>query len=434
MSRILRRPMFRGGGAVNSYGTGITAPLVPGYMGGGQIGGGIVYGKPMADGRFGFQAPVIPNLTMPNNILTNVEKSLGTGTGITTGSELLRAANQKLRGDNAYTLPPGVAMKETETTTETEEAQPVGNIDIGDADNLFQEKDTITTDSEGNQTYDIAEPSPDVLVNLPEFLGGITREERDRRNKKIEIDKIQKRLDAESDGITGKGGGADLMEESTAIEDPKLLGEKELEEGTQISAKDAIAENQKLFAELLGADKARGQDIGDMLLRFSGSGGNTLGEKFQNYVKAESAAGPSRSEKIKQTAAGLAINDYVAGKRSKEQIEALKTKIDYTQGVKDASVQLSASDDLSLAKAKASKLTDKGINSDETTKALIQTKLGTGVPVFRAQIKLKDIVKKADKLKPGYNLVDNEGVTTIVFYDGTNQPQVKGTIDEFWSS
>ena len=87
-----------------------------------------------------------------------------------------------------------------------------------------------------------------------------------------------------------------------------------------------------------------------------------------------------------------------------------------------------------LLKLRASKLTDKGINSDETTKALIQTKLGTGVPVFRAQIKLKDIVKKADKLKPGYNLVDNEGVTTIVFYDGTNQPQVKGTIDEFWSS
>ena len=54
-----------------------------------------------------------------------------------------------------------------------------------------------------------------------------------------------------------------------------------------------------------------------MLLRFSGSGGNTLGEKFQNYVRAESAAGPSRSEKIKQTAAGLAINDYVAGKRSR---------------------------------------------------------------------------------------------------------------------
>ena len=53
MSRILRRPMFRGG-PVSSYGTGIAAPLVPGYQGGGQIGGGIIYGKPMADGRYGF--------------------------------------------------------------------------------------------------------------------------------------------------------------------------------------------------------------------------------------------------------------------------------------------------------------------------------------------------------------------------------------------
>ena len=99
---------------------------------------------------------------------------------------------------------------------------------------------------------------------------------------------------------------------------------KETEESLSINPKDAIEANQKLFAELLGADKARGQDISDMLLRFSGSGGDTIGEKFQNYVRAESAAGPSRSEKIKQTAAGLAINDHVAGKRSAEQIQKLK--------------------------------------------------------------------------------------------------------------
>ena len=437
MSRILRRPMFRGGGTVDSYGKGITAPLVPGYMGGGQIGGGIIYGKPMADGRFGFEKPIIPNFTMPNSILTNVEKSLGGGSGITTGSELLRAANKKLRSDDAYKIPAGVAIKETETTTEdTEESKPIDTTSFEDQIGIFPEDQdlltTTTTNEAGEQVYDF---SPEMSLEAKAKLNLISATEYADLKKKEDAAKLQKRLDAEGAGaVPGKGGGADLMEESTAIEDPKLPGEKELEEGTQISAKDAIAENQKLFAELLGADKARGQDIGDMLLRFSGSGGNTLGEKFQNYTRAESAAGPSRSEKIKQTAAGLAINDYVAGKRSKEQIEALKTKIDYTQGVKDAYVKLSASDDLSLAKAKASKLTDKGINSDETTKALILTKLGTGVPVFRAQIKLKDIVKKADKLKPGYNLVDNEGVTTIVFYDGTNQPQVKGTIDEFWSS
>ena len=88
-----------------------------------------------------------------------------------------------------------------------------------------------------------------------------------------------------------------------------------------------------------------------------------------------------------------------------------------------------------MAKAKGAKLTDKSINSDETTKALIQTKVGDTVDVFRAKIKFKDIVKKADKLKIGYNLVDDkDGITRIVVYDGVNQPQVKGTIDEFWGS
>ena len=442
MSRILRRPMFRGGGPVNSYGTGIAAPLVPGYQGGGQIGGGIIYGIPHSDGRFGFQKPILPNLTVPNSILTNVEKSLGAGTGITTGSKLLRAANQKLRGDNAYTLPPGVAMKETDTKTETEEAQPVvsdPNEDIGY--NLFGELDTTTTvkvpDGKGGfeeKQVLVESDGPSPLVELN--LGLIDRE---TYNKKIRENKYK-----ENEGKGRVFEGDELM-----IGDPRADtsavkigdgvdggdGGDNIEEKVELSAKDAIAENQKLFAELLGADKARGQDISDMLLRFSGSGGDTIGEKFQNYVKAESAAGPSRSEKIKQTAAGLAINDYVAGKRSKEQIEALKTKIDYTQDVKDASLKLSVNDDLAMAKAKGAKLTDKSINSDETTKALIQTKVGDTVDVFRAKIKFKDIVKKADKLKIGYNLVDDkDGITRIVVYDGVNQPQVKGTIDEFWGS
>ena len=39
MSKILRRPMFRGGGQVSSYGKGIAAPLVPGYQMGGRIPG-----------------------------------------------------------------------------------------------------------------------------------------------------------------------------------------------------------------------------------------------------------------------------------------------------------------------------------------------------------------------------------------------------------
>tara|TARA_R110000803_G_scaffold194439_1_gene257539 strand:+ start:2563 stop:4086 length:1524 start_codon:yes stop_codon:yes gene_type:complete len=59
MSRILRRPMFRGGGKISSYGKGITSGLTNGYAGGGQIGGGAIYGKPLPNGRFGFADPAI---------------------------------------------------------------------------------------------------------------------------------------------------------------------------------------------------------------------------------------------------------------------------------------------------------------------------------------------------------------------------------------
>ena len=455
MSRILRRPMFRGGGAVDSYGKGITAPLVPGYMGGGQIGGGIVYGKPMADGRFGFEKPIIPNFTMPNNILTNVEKALGGGSGITTGAELLRAANQKLRTDDAYGIPAGVAMKDDKESdtkliadqkdfiqkfTENDQigrAETSDGLDYLDFTNkeLGVDENTILPGEEIIEIDGVKVQKKNtklVPVNKDDSFGPVKRV--------IDTSKVPSAVQEANKNMKSFPADAEEMGAASTLtiaegED----GDGELEEKVELSAKDAIAENQKLFAELLGADKARGQDIGDMLLRFSGSGGNTLGEKFQNYVKAESAAGPSRSEKIKQTAAGLAINDYVAGKRSKEQIEALKTKIDYTQDKKDASVQLSVDDPLPLAKAKSAKLADSSVNSDATIANLIQTKVfsqtGSTPNVHRPPIKLKNIdkSKSQEKLKVGYNLVDNDGITTIVSWDGNNY-NILGTIDTFWSS
>ena len=51
----------------------------------------------------------------------------------------------------------------------------------------------------------------------------------------------------------------------------------------------------------------------------------------------KSKSGPSRTEKINQTAAGLAINDYIAGRRSKESLDQVlaKTKfgIDYASQI-----------------------------------------------------------------------------------------------------
>jgi len=58
-------------------------------------------------------------------------------------------------------------------------------------------------------------------------------------------------------------------------------------------------------------------------------GAPSVREGFADYMKSEVAAGPGRSEKIGQTAAALAINDYVAGKRSKENLEKTLAGIDY---------------------------------------------------------------------------------------------------------
>ena len=411
MSRILRRPMFRGGGTVDSYGKGITAPLVPGYMGGGQIGGGIIYGKPMADGRFGFQEPVMFNAA---------EMTMPASGSVTSGLDLL-ARNKAIKTGavpfTSYNIPGVVDEKQGETEVNNE-ATAVEDIDIGDVDNLFGEKDTTETitlpDGSTKQVITEAETSPNVLANLPEFLGGITREERDKRNKEIETDKIQKRLDATGGDATGQGGGADMggmtANEIENLGDPDA-GTGEGEETTELSAKDAIAENQKLFAELLGSDKARGQDISDMLLRFSGSGGDTLGEKFQNYVRAESAAGPSRGEKIKQTAAGLAINDYVAGKRSKEQGELLTKKIDYELDAKEKKLTPQAGDSNSDILRKISTAYKIEPTSNKAIKALLKFRTGRS-DIFA-------ITKDPTKIKPkdleiGINIVTHKGAKTII--------------------
>ena len=98
MSRILRRPMFRGG-RVESRGSGITTGLANGgrvnYAGGGQIGGGAIYGKPMGD-RYGFQEPTLEpqdrELTEYTDILETVRSNRPKRSKMST-SDYLRLAS-----------------------------------------------------------------------------------------------------------------------------------------------------------------------------------------------------------------------------------------------------------------------------------------------------------------------------------------------------
>ena len=460
MSKILRRPMFRGGGQVSSYGKGIAAPLVPGYQMGGripgyQMGGNVSGGIVNLPGGYAQTA----NQRLLNNInndFPNLSAANSTG-NMTLGSELLAAASNKFPKSNAPI--PGVVEEDKTTTTATEIQDVDTNaVDGSTLDSDFDQTeskiviDPVTGEKKTIQAYvpaEEVEPNLDVLKNLPLWMGGITKEEYKIRKNKQEIKKIQKRVDADQNNIA-RAGGADAAQDDfdagfASKEIGDGVGDKSLvvnqPEETQISAKDAIRENQELFKELLGGKAARGQDISDMLLRFSGSQGNTLGEKFKNYTKAESAAGPGRGEKINQTAAALAINDYVAGKRSDEQSEYLTKKIDYEYKKKGELSTLNIDDDIGTALAKSAKLTDSSFKSLKNIKNIINKKTGRD-DIYEGNIKIKDLdpksfkQKKVNKLKPGYNIVEDEGVKRIVLIgnDGTNNTVISiQTITELWT-
>ena len=60
---------------------------------------------------------------------------------------------------------------------------------------------------------------------------------------------------------------------------------------------------------------------------------------FKDFTRIE-AKRPGKVEKINEAAAALAINDYVAGKRSKEQGSAKYNLIDYEYGKKLEKIEL----------------------------------------------------------------------------------------------
>ena len=115
------------------------------------------------------------------------------------------------------------------------------------------------------------------------------------------------------------------------------------EQVTDIDAKTLMKENAELFKELLGEANekklkdARISDASDYLLKFfegSQKEGATVGSSAAD-VAAFATSKDSRTERAKagiekqdQTAMALAINDYVAGKRSKEQLDMLSKKLD----------------------------------------------------------------------------------------------------------
>jgi len=412
MSKILNRPMFRGGGKVSSYGNGIASGLTSkpkGYAGGGQIGGGAIYGELMPDGRYGFRNPSTyaqnyNNINFKNvadtvkntgaNVFQGAKDKVSQGAGKTknfynksknflksnkfsekgimkgikkygtkglkVGNDLRKGIGSKFPMGSYLTkgAAPYYAMYKASEVTPVDEKYDISRY----KDNLFAPLQLGESAKEGMDKKILRNTeqasNPNNFYRYDKSIYGPREDHPDYDASKIRYNPFSDDKGAADTPIRYNKDGeiiryndatsmfglktvpASLDQKERTDEPPFVTPPPEEILPPELTVKEQINKDKALFAELLGGDKAKGKDVSDMLLRFAGSGGNTVGEKFQQYIGNEAQAGPSRTEKINQAAASLAINDYVAGKRSKENMEMMLAKVeknvDYTMDAQKA--------------------------------------------------------------------------------------------------
>ena len=398
MSRILRRPMFRGGQVIDSRGTGITS----GLMDGGRVGyqsGNIVLGSDL-----------LSKASMPTNLSDLNKLKFSAASPVVFTGAAKESIKEKVEDkvEKPSDVMEGSVIDKFDAT---KEADQIGS-NVLDSD--FDTTEKITLPS--GETKQVVVPQKDMSPLVKLNLGIIDREQYNAEMEKINAEKAAKQE---------KDTKATVLVDDKELEDLKNVNNNQ-EQPTELSAKEMVAENKKLFAEMLGMDKARSSDIGDMLLRFAAAPGATTQEKFQTYLQAESQAGKGRSEKINETAAALAINDYVAGKRSKENLAQTLAAVDYKidKTLKGSVPQ--PDDDWRTAVFKAAGKDD-SISSDKTLGKALAGKFGKSV----ASIQVKEIADiNTDKVKEdfivGFNIVTlKDGNKVIVEKNASGEVKLR---------
>ena len=311
MSRILRRPMFRGG-PVDSRGTGITSGL---YAEGGAVETpkrGIVDGP----GSYSYR-----NMTLGGELL-NLNESIGQGGQF----DILNIKDF-----------------------------------IGTNRNILDQKKDVEVGSDGDTIQKTVE---DIFIEEK-----VKKDADEAKAKEMGVDvPTMKAIERENLSTSGV---------SDAEKEKNILTQKDLStsnepSSTVIDEKALIREQAELFKELLGEQNekklkdARISDASDYLLKFfegSQKEGATVGSAAAD-VAGFATAKDSKTEKAKaqiekgdQTATALAINDYIAGKRSKEATDQLITKLGLSaelkkgnvkEQIRDATVKLGGSPPLSV--------------------------------------------------------------------------------------
>ena len=273
MSKILRRPMFRGG-PVDSRGTGITSGLMDGGRVGYKTGGEILRN---VNTRFD---PFFQNMNMDQ---LRAFQSLGMGNPFRAEKDMPG------RFANIFNLRP---------------AEPSKSIvkKVIDAAPIVQEQKAFEeeTDKIGK-----------ILDNKKFFSGNID-----------EVKEQMKGTDAENIG--------ELQTTDTTVGNTT--------QEPAIDAKSLIKENAELFKELFAEankekiKRARIQDLSDIGLdvfaksqQEGATVGSTLAGAAERLVGKKSRVEEAKDAIDKQgdTSIALAINDYISGKRNKEQMDRM---------------------------------------------------------------------------------------------------------------
>ena len=395
MSRILRRPMFRGGKVVSSYGNGIASGLANG-------------------GRVGYKNAGIVTL---QDLLSQTNKNMS-------GADILKYANK-----NNLNLGNDFKINEKSIFTENE---PVGMGNFGASPSEVAEVIANPVFREEEEFEKEITASGDVVFKLDENEQRIPIEKNDYSSNLSVAEKIAIAKDAERDQ---QGSDLNLNEEVENISGTNILEERADSKKIKMNSEElpkynpsdkgekADEREESLeytiedYKKMLGGDKAFRRDLGDQLGLLAGAEGATVMEKFNNFLKLSSQSGPSRTEKIEQAAATIDIKDKIASKRAAEQTKLTLAGIDYKIGATMKAQQAAASlqgkdwiDSLRYVSENLFKGSGKGLDNTSVIEETLRLK-------YKKPVK-KYIVSSETEI-PKLNI--SEGFSIVVLPDGSKK-------------
>ena len=395
MSRILRRPMFRGGKVVSSYGNGIASGLANG-------------------GRVGYKNAGIVTL---QDLLSQTNKNMS-------GADILKYANK-----NNLNLGNDFKINEKSIFTENE---PLGMGNFGASPSEVAEVIANPVFREEEEFEKEITASGDVVFKLDENEQRIPIEKNDYSSNLSVAEKIAIAKDAERDQ---QGSDLNLNEEVENISGTNILEERADSKKIKMNSEElpkynpsdkgekADEREESLeytiedYKKMLGGDKAFRRDLGDQLGLLAGAEGATAMEKFNNFLKLSSQSGPSRTEKIEQAAATIDIKDKIASKRAAEQTKLTLAGIDYKIGATMKAQQAAASlqgkdwiDSLRYVSENLFKGSGKGLDNTSVIEETLRLK-------YKKPVK-KYIVSSETEI-PKLNI--SEGFSIVLLPDGSKK-------------